>query len=233
MKLENAVLITGASQRVGLCLAEAFLKQGLYPVVFTYRTFRPSVQALIDQGAMGFQADFSVDKSLYDFLDILPEKINSLRAVVHNASLWLKEERLESYPQHFQEMIAVHMTAPYLINKVCYPLLKKSTSSLKDIISISDAKIQQGNEKQIAYLATKSGLSSMAQSFAKAFAPEVKVNEILPGLVMFNERDSEAYKVKRLQEMDIPFEPGADIIWQTVQYLMALPNTTGQSFKLG
>jgi len=233
MVIKNAVLITGASQRIGFYLAESFLKEGLYPVVFTYRTFRPGVQALIDQGATGIQVDFTVNKSLYDFLEILPKKIFSLRAVVHNASLWIKEDRLKDFSCHYQEMFQVHMIAPYLVNKACYPLLKKASHHIKDIIAISDAKTKQGDDSQIAYLATKAGLESMTKSFAQAFSPDVKVNAILPGLVIFNEDDSENYKAKRLAEMAISIEPGADIIWQSVQHLMSLPNTTGQAISLG
>lgn len=230
--LENVVLITGASQRVGLYLAEAFLQQGQYPVVFTYRTFRPSVQALIDQGAMGFQVDFTDSQSLAAFTVELSKHVSSMRALIHNASLWVKEEGVEQAPEQFQKMIDVHMKAPYFLNKVCYPLLKNSPSTSKDIIAITDAKVLKGQGNQMAYLATKSGLQSMTQSFAKAYAPEVKVNEILPGLVLFNDGDDEAYKAMRLGRMSMPMEPGADIIWQTVQYLMALPNTTGTQLSL-
>ncbi len=232
MKLKNAVLITGAGQRIGFYLAEAFLKQGFYPVVFTYRTFRSNVQKLIDQGAQGFQVDFTEKSSLTEFLNALPEQVESLRAVVHNASLWSKEASVEDFSESFQDMVSVHMHAPYLINKSCYSLLKKSTLQLKDIIAITDAKVEQGAEGQIAYLATKAGLKSITKSFAKSFSPEVKVNEILPRLVIFNKEDSEIYKQKRLADMDIPLEPGAEIIWQSVQYLMSLPNTTGTSLRL-
>ena len=230
--LENAILITGASQRVGLYLAEAFLKQGQYPVVFTYRTFRPSVQALIDQGAIGFQVDFTDSQSLEAFIADLPKHLSSLRALIHNASIWMKEGAVEENPSLFQKMIDVHMTAPYFLNKACYPLLKNSRAESKDIIAITDAQVLKGHCNQIAYLATKSGLQSMTQSFAKAYAPEVKVNEILPGLVLFNDTDSEVYKAERLEKMSVPMEPGADIVWQTVQYLMALPNTTGTQLSL-
>lgn len=228
--LHNAVLITGASQRIGFYLAEAFLLNMPYPVVFTYRTFRPGVQALIDQGALGFQVDLTDDLALAEFLQRLKSEVKSLRAVIHNASIWVKESPSQS--QHLSQMLALHVNAPYQINLVCQTLLASSTHLPADIIHITDAKINEGDAQQIAYLASKNALNSMTQSFAKAFAPAIKVNEIQPGLVIFNDNDDEQYRQNRLDEMAIPVEPGAAVIWQMVQAIMGLPNTTGSAFRL-
>ena len=57
------VLITGASQRIGLHCAERLLDDG-YPVLVSYRTERPGVQSLRDKGAIAIQADFSSQESV-------------------------------------------------------------------------------------------------------------------------------------------------------------------------
>lgn len=230
--LQNAILITGASQRIGFYLAEAFLRNTPYPVVFTYKTYRPGVQALLDQGALGFQVDLTDETALADFLQCLPSKVKSLRAVIHNASVWAKESQLLEQPQHLVEMMALHVTVPYQINLACRALLSKATHLPTDILHITDAKINDGDGQQIAYLASKTALHSMTKSFAKAFAPQIKVNEIQPGLVIFNPQDNELYRQQRLAEMAIPIEPGAQTIWQMVQTIMNLPNTTGSAFRL-
>ncbi|BBP42591.1 dihydromonapterin reductase [Thiosulfativibrio zosterae] len=230
--LQDAVLITGAGQRIGFYLAEAFLQRTTHPVVFTYRTYRPSVQALLDQGAMGFQVDFTDDLAVQVFLQDFLEQVSSCRAVIHNASIWARESQLFEQPHLWQDMMAVHVRAPYLINQACEPLLKAGSHLPSDIIHITDAKLNEGQADQVAYLASKAALHSMTLSFAKALAPAIKVNEIQPGLVIFNENDDENYRQKRLAEMSIPTEPGAETIWQMVQTLMALPNTTGSAFRL-
>lgn len=230
--LHNAIFITGAGQRIGFYLAEAFLQQGQYPVVFTYRTFRPGVQALLDQGAIGFQVDLSDAAAVQHFIVQLKTQVGSLRALIHNASAWHQEHEGVDMANALDEMLAVHVRAPYALNMACAPLLRQASTATADIIHITDANVDRGSAHQIAYLASKSALHSMTQSFAKALAPHIKVNEIQPGLVIFNEDDSDAYRAKRLAEMAIPIEPGADIVWQMVQTVLHLPNTTGVSFPL-
>lgn len=229
--ISDAILITGAGQRIGEYLAQQFLAQH-QPVVFTYRTERPAVDALKAQGALGFQVDFTQSEQLTQFLQALPQEVSSLRAVIHNASLWLPDSKIKTADM-LTDLMAVHVAAPYQINQACEPLLRKSQTAVTDIIALSDAKVAKGHPDYAGYLASKAGLESLTLSFAKAFAPNIKVNTIAPGLVIFNEGDSDAYKQARLAESAIPVEPGMDSIWQAVQFLMNSPNATGSTVSLG
>lgn len=230
--LNDAVLITGAGQRIGLYLAKQFLAQG-QSVVFTYRTERPAVEELKAQGALGFQVDFTDSASLDTFLQRLPQQVVSLRAVVHNASLWATDVQVDANPGLLADLLAVHVEAPYQINQTCRPLLEKTSAAIADIVALTDVKVADGHADYAAYLASKAGLASLTQSFAQAFAPHIKVNNIAPGLVIFHPEDSDAYRQKRLAESAIPVEPGEASIWQAVRFLMDSPNATGSTVSLG
>lgn len=229
--LENAILITGAGQRIGLHLAHKFLAETAYPLVFTYRTHHQSIDELQSLGALGFQVDFCDASSVQAFMEELPKQISSLRVLVHNASLWIPEADLGE--NGYQQLFAVHMQAPYDITQACIPLLRNSDQEMKDIIAVTDWKSQLGNADYAAYLSTKAGLESLMQSFARKLAPEIKANSISPGLVMFNEGDSDEYKQKRLGEMANPKEIGPESIWQAVQFLMHSSHSTGSKIELG
>lgn len=228
MKLENAVLITGGSQRIGAYLATQFLQQTPYPVVLTYRTPKPQLEALTQAGALALQSDFCQPNAIDHLLTELHAKLASLRAVIHNASLWLDDSDADSFDQQFK----VHVQAPFKLNHGLQSLLLASSEPMKDIISISDASLAKGHAQQMGYCASKAALQNLTASFAKRFAPDIKVNDIAPALIEFNTWDSEQYKAKRLQESLIPIEPGAQVVWQAVQYLMASPYTTGTILKL-
>lgn len=231
-RLKEAILVTGAGRRIGLYLAQQFLAQG-QAVVFTYRSERPAVDDLKAQGALGFQVDFTDSAALNVFLDELPKHVESLRAVIHNASLWASEADIQRQPHLFSQMLAVHVQAPYQINQACRSLLENTSAATADIISLTDIKVASGHADYAGYLASKAGLASLSLSFAKAFAPKIKVNNIAPGLVIFHPEDSEAYRQKRLAESVIPVEPGEVSIWQAVQFLMHSPNATGSTVSLG
>ncbi len=222
------ILITGAGQRLGLHCAERLLDAG-QPVIFSYRSERPGVEHLRQRGAIALQADFAEEAGILAFIDCLKQHTDRLRAIVHNASDWLSETPGDEV-RVFQQMVNVHMLAPYLINLHCEALLRRSTPA--DIIHISDDVTHKGSAKRPAYCASKAGLDSLTQSFAARFAPAIKVNGIAPALIQFNEGDDAAYRAKRLAETPMAIEPGAEVIYQTLRYLLDNPYVTGTTLTV-
>lgn len=230
-KLKNAVFITGAGQRIGYHLAKRFLQQQSYPVVFTYRTHHPQVDELQALGAVGLQVDFSLSGSVERLLADLSDAVESLRAVIHNASLWQDDTTLLTESQRLS-LWQLHVDVPYQLNQLCYPLLQGSDSALKDIVSLSDFSVNRVSADHVYYLSTKSALQTLSKGFAKKYAPDIKVNDIAPALIMFNAGDSEAYQAQRLSQSALKIEPGPEVVWQAVQYLMNSPYTTGSVLTL-
>ena len=230
-KLNNTILITGAGQRIGYYLVKQFLQQSEYPIIFTYRTLRPQVEELIELGAIALQVDFTEPNSLPSLVEQVQAETESLRCLIHNASLWLPDTALETSAD-LNALFQLHVETPFYLNQHLTPLLKASDSPLKDIISLSDCSVNRVSGEHIAYLSSKAAMQTMARGFAKKLAPEIKVNDIAPALIMFNEGDSESYKEKRLAQSALGIEPGPVVVWQAVQYLMNSPYTTGTILPL-
>lgn len=222
------ILITGAGQRVGLHCAQRLLEEG-HRVIFTYRSERPGVQTLRDLGAIGLFADFSSEAGILVFIETLKTHTESLRAIVHNASEWLAETP-DSEAEAFTRMFNLHMLAPYLINLHCGELLRRSTPA--DIIHISDDVTRKGSSKHIGYCATKAGLDNLTLSFAARFAPAIKVNGIAPALLLFNPDDDAAYRAKALAKSALGIEPGSEVIYQSLRYLLDNPYVTGTTLTV-
>ncbi|MGX1176840.1 dihydromonapterin reductase [Pseudomonas sp. R151218B TE3479] len=222
------ILITGAAQRVGLHCARRLLEDG-HPVIATYRTERPGVQTLRDLGAVVLFADFSSETGILAFIEQLKQHTDRLRAIVHNASAWMTEEP-GSESAAFSAMFGVHMLAPYLINLHCAELLLRSTPA--DIVHISDDVTRKGSARHIAYCATKAGLESLTLSFAAKFAPAIKVNGIAPALLLFNPEDDAAYRAKALAKSALGIEPGSEVIYQSLRYLLDNPYVTGTTLTV-
>jgi dihydromonapterin reductase/dihydrofolate reductase len=222
------VLITGAGQRVGLHCAERLLADG-QPVIFSYRTERPGVQRLRDLGAIAIQADFSSQESVMAFITCLKDTTDGLRAIVHNASEWLAETPGDQ-GDAFLSMFNVHMLAPYLINLHCAELLQRSTPA--DIIHISDDVTRKGSSKHLAYCATKAGMENLTLSFAAKFAPHIKVNGIAPAMLIFQPDDDAHYRAQTLAKSALGIEPGAEVIYQSLRYLLDSPYVTGTTMTV-
>ncbi|BCN94152.1 dihydromonapterin reductase [Thiomicrorhabdus immobilis] len=231
-RLENAVLITGGGQRIGAYLVRQFLSQTDFPVVFTYRTPRSEVEELIALGAIAIPVDFSDSKNLPGLVEEVKTHVKSLRALIHNASVWLSDAQAPALSAEYADLFKVHVEVPSYLNEHLHPLLLASSSRHKDIISLSDYSVSRVADSHIAYLASKAALQTLSQGFAKKFAPDIKVNDIAPALIQFNKGDSDVYKQKRLAQAALPIEPGAIVVWQAVEYLMNSSYTTGTILQL-
>ena len=222
------ILITGASQRIGLHCAERLLESG-QSVIISYRSERPGVEKLRLQGAICLPADFSSEAGILAFISQLRQHTDQLRAIVHNASAWLNETPGQE-AQAFQQLFSVHMLAPYLINLHCADLLRRSQPA--DIVHISDDVARKGSANRIAYCASKAGLDSLTLSFAAQLAPQIKVNGIAPALIQFNEDDDDEYRSKTLAKSALGIEPGAEVIYQSLRYLLDNPYVTGTTLTV-
>lgn len=222
------ILITGASQRIGLHCAQRLLADG-HPVIATYRTLRPAIEELKAAGALTLQADFANEGQILGFIEQLKSHTDSLRAIVHNASDWHAETPGDEAAV-FSQLFNVHMLAPYLINLHCEALLAQS--AVADIIHLSDDVARKGSANRPAYCASKAGLDNLTLSFAARFAPRIKVNGIAPALIMFNPDDDAAYREKTLKKSALGIEPGPEVIYQSVRYLLDNPYVTGTTLTI-
>lgn len=222
------ILITGASQRIGLHCAERLLEDG-FPVIVTYRRERDSIDRLRTLGASTLKADFSDEASITGFIAALREQTASLRAIVHNASEW-RPDTPGQEAEAFRQLFQVHMLAPYLINLHCADLLRHGGPA--DIVHIGDDVTRKGSKKHIAYAASKAGLDNLTLSFAASLAPAIKVNGIAPALIQFNPDDDEEYRRKALAKSALGIEPGAEVIYQSLRYLLDNPYVTGTTLTV-
>lgn len=224
------ILVTGAGQRIGLAFALHCLDRG-QPVIVSYRTPRPAVDDLIARGALAIQADFATDAGISAFIDQLLSNTDSLRAIIHNASDWLPERPGHAPAETFNAMMQVHAMAPYRINLACQHLLMAG-EGLRDIIHMTDYVADKGSRKHIAYAASKAALSNMTASFAQLLAPRVKVNSLAPAMIMFNEKDDDAYRQKTLKKSLLQIEPGVQVAVDTLQFILDNPYFSGRTLPL-
>lgn len=228
--MASPILITGASQRIGLAFAMHCLENNT-PVIATYRTHRPAVEALKAAGARCIHADFATNEGIDAFIDTLKQETATLRAIIHNASDWMPERADSDPAEVMASMMQIHSMTPYRINLACRHLLENSDTTT-DIVHMTDYVVEKGSAKHIAYAASKAALDNLTRSFARLLAPNVKVNSVAPSLIMFNEGDSEAYREKTLKKSLLGIAPGEAAAVQTLQFLLDNPYITGRSIGL-
>jgi dihydromonapterin reductase/dihydrofolate reductase len=226
MNAQHTILITGAAQRIGLHCALRFVEDG-YRVVITCRRQREEWLLHPLHGIEVVLADFSTTAGVEALIAELGRRAIRLRALIHNASLWLPDD---AGADAFQQMFMVHMQAPFLLNSASEALFAEGITG--DIIHISDHVAQRGSRRHAAYCASKAGLEALSLSFAARLAPRIKVNTIAPALIMFNPDDSTEYRERALHKSAMGIEPGAEVVYQSIRYLMDNPYVTGTCLDL-
>ncbi len=225
---DNApILLTGASQRLGLHCARRFLEAG-QRLIISYRQERAEIAELRQLGVTCIQADFATEQGILNFITELKATTPTLRAIIHNASLWIAENGADA--SAFMQMTNVHVLAPYLINEHCTPLLMQSGKA--DIIHITDDVIRKGSAKRIAYSASKAGLDNLTLSFAARLAPHIKVNSLAPALIMLHPDDDEDYQRRATAKSVMGTVPGPEVIYQSLRYLLDTPYVTGTTLTV-
>lgn len=229
----SPIVITGGAQRLGLAAALALNEAG-YQIVITYRKPRPLLEKLEQKGIRTIQADFSDPDGALELAARLNDEYDALRALIHNASEWIPEGNHDDNLMVMQRMMNVHVMAPFLLNQECGDLLQRygSLKGYADIIHMSDFVASTGSKKHISYAASKAALDNLTLSFAGKFAPRVKVNSIAPALLMFNERDDEAYRQKALKKSLLAIAPGESEGVNAISYILESRYLTGKTIAL-
>ena len=219
----SPVLITGGARRLGRYCAERLMEDG-HPVIITWRTQGPAVDALERLGAQTMYADFSTRSGIETFIGALVRQTPSLRAVIHNAGA--AAEQQEGGADQFERQFHINMMAPFLVNLAAYDLLMASGEPQRDIIHLTDARTSSGCAEMPEYAAAKAGLDNLTRSLARRFAPHIQVNAIAPGLVMQHESGSgEAAVLQGAAPGSVL--PGPLVIWESLRYLLDTPFVTG------
>ncbi|MDC9724687.1 MAG: SDR family NAD(P)-dependent oxidoreductase [Gammaproteobacteria bacterium] len=230
--LRNTVLVTGSGRRIGFHLASRLHQEG-YTVLAHYRTHTDEIQVLHDLGIETIQADFNNSAAILQFIDDLKTRCSSFRAIIHNASSFSPTSAdLTVAAEQYEQFFNVHMMAPFLINQSLQSLLQGIDGNPADIIHITDINVENPTPRFDIYGTTKAGLHNMMLVLAKKFAPEIKVNAIAPGPVLFTDQHSQEVQQQMLAETPLAKEGGAEPIYLAVKSVLENPFLTGVSIPV-
>ncbi|MEU3062234.1 SDR family oxidoreductase [Streptomyces subrutilus] len=180
MELDGRVaVVTGGTRGVGAGIARSFLAAGARVVVCARRP----PDAPVSRG--GRTADFSpVDlrdpAAVQDFFDAVGRRYGRLDCLVNNAGGTPYRPLDEGGAQRHARVLELNLVAPLTASLAARPWLRESRGSVVMIGSVSGTRPSPGTA---AYGAAKAGLEQLARSMAVEWAPEVRVNSLVLGMV--------------------------------------------------
>jgi len=229
----KTVLITGGAKRVGAEIARTLHGAGSNLVVH-YRKSAGAAEALA-AGLNGVRAG-SAAIVPGDLLDVtrLPSLVEfavrtfgSLDVLVNNASTFYPTPVGEISPAAFDDLLGTNLRAPLFLSQAAAPALRQSGGL---IINIVDIHALRPLRNYTVYCIAKAGLHMLTRSLAKELGPEVRVNGISPGPVLWPEGDGDTSKRAKIIERTILKRMGtpADIARTALFFAADAPFVTGQ-----
>ena len=179
----KTVLVTGASKRIGRGIALGLHKAG-YRVAIHYGTSEKEARATAEEcgSAPLFQANLeSVDDIRRMFREV-GERLGSIYGLVNNAARFRRRDPLEVTEADWDFIHSVNLKATFFCCQQGALLMKKSGEGR--IVNISSLGGIRPWEMYAHYCASKAGVIMLTKALAKAFAPQITVNSVAPGVIL-------------------------------------------------
>ncbi|OQW40566.1 MAG: pteridine reductase [Proteobacteria bacterium SG_bin4] len=231
----KVILVTGGAKRVGAAICRRLHAQGAYLIVH-YRSSLEEAKALSDE--LNRQRPESVALAQADLLDtdLLPslvekaiKRFGHLDVLINNASSFFPTLLQQSTLEDWRDLVGSNLQAPLFLTKAAASYLKERHGC---VVNIIDIHTERPLKNYVIYNAAKGGLLALTKSLAVEMAPEVRVNGVSPGPILWPEAGEWSDDTARQQIIASTLlqrcgEP--DDIAKTVQFLIAdAPYITGQ-----
>ena len=233
----KTVLITGAARRVGRAIALELHAAGAN-VLLHYRKAADDARALAGElnaqrpGSAFCQAVDLLDLgALSALVDVTLEQFGRLDALVNNASSFFATPLGQIDLAAWDDLIGSNLRAPLFLTQAAAPHLRATCGA---VVNITDIHAERPLVTYPLYCAAKAGLLGLTRALAIELAPEVRVNAVAPGPILWPDADAPGRFAPQAQEHIIAHtllkrEGRPDDIARTVRFLLDdAPYVTGQ-----
>ncbi len=222
--MQKNVLITGAAKRVGAACARMLHDEGCN-IVIHYRSSKHDANLLNEQlnrkragSAKLIQADLLNDEALKTLAKTAVLAWGGIDVLVNNASAFCATPMAEVSEQQWHELLGSNLKAPFFLAKYLASSLSEREGC---IINITDIHAECGLKSYPVYSIAKAGLAAMTKILAKELAPDIRVNAVAPGAILWPENDlADAEKEKILERVALQRQGSNTDIAKAVGYLI-------------
>jgi 3-oxoacyl-[acyl-carrier protein] reductase/pteridine reductase len=181
----STALVTGGARRIGRAIALQLAAAGAN-VAITYRDSQPEAEQTVreltsfDVDAFAVRTDLTDPESIRQSVAAVADEFGQLDILVNNAGLFEAAALEEITPEQWDRMFATNTRAPFLMAQAAYPHLRATSGRIVNIGSLGGSHPWATHAH---YCASKAALHMLSQTMAKAWAPEVSVNCVVPGMI--------------------------------------------------
>lgn len=229
----KTALITGAAARIGAEIARTLHAAGMN-IVIHYRSSASKAEALAkslnelrDDSAQILQADLLATQTLDTLVENAAAIWGGIDVLINNASSFYPTPVGSITEKHWDDLMGSNLKAPIFLSQAATPYLQKTQGCIINIVDIHGFRPMKEHP---VYCAAKAGLAMLTQSLAKELGPDIRVNGVAPGAIMWpsTELDPQV-QASILERTSLKRQGSPQDIANTVKFLvMDAPYITGQ-----
>ena len=230
---DNVFLVTGAARRIGAAIVTRLHDHGAR-VAIHYRGSaeaakrpRDELNATRDNSAIALQADLLQIDKLPILVDAVTDWSGRLDGLINNASSFYPTPMGSIDESQWDQLIGSNLKAPLFLSQAAVKALRASRGS---IVNIVDIHAQRPLRDHLVYGLAKAGLAMLTRSLAKDLAPEIRVNGVSPGAILWPEQGmTDAKQLDILRQIPLKRAGEPQHIADAVLFLIKHANyVTGQ-----
>ena len=184
----KVALITGAARRIGAEIARRLHADG-YDLALHYRSSKAEMDALLAElnaarpnSLIALQADLAQFDRVPELIAKTVGRFGRLDALINNASGFYPTPIGSATPAQWDELFASNARAPFFLAQAAAPHLRAARGG---IVNLGDIHGEKPLGDHPIYCMAKAALLMLNKSLALELAPEVRVNAIAPGAILW------------------------------------------------
>ena len=228
------ILITGGARRIGAEISRSLHAAGGTVAVHfnSSNTDADNLVAELDAlragSAAAFQADLLDDIALVELVAKVVEKFGRLDALINNASSFFPTKIGTTTAAQWDNLVGSNFRAPLFLAQAAAPHLAARQGC---IVNITDIHAERPLKGYPVYCAAKAGLLGLTRALAVELAPQVRVNAVAPGAVMWPENSELVSAGAAEVTQDFPLAQQAAIIRHTLLNRIGSPTDIAKTVK--
>lgn len=227
-------LVTGAGVRVGRAIADHLADQGMSVAFHWHRSRAGAEEGAARARAKGLRAcALEADLADWKTARALPgraaEALGGLDLVVSSAAIFERVPFEQIGEEALRRMLGTNFEGPFALAQGAVPWLRASRGSLVHLLDVAAQEPWRGYAH---YGASKAALAMLTRELALELAPEIRVNGVAPGTILWPASYGEAERARELARIPLGREGSPRDVAEAVAFLAASGYVTGEILRV-
>lgn len=228
-------LVTGGAKRVGKAIVEALAARGCHLVVHYHRSQTQAEETVRQLQATGhrsiaLQADITKEDEVEGMIEAAISHFGRIDILVNNAALFYRTPVETLSIEDWERVMDVNLTGTFLCaHKIGLRMRERGWGH---IINIADVAGLRPWADYIPYSVSKACVLTFTQGLAMELAPQVMVNAVIPGPVLFQEDTPDSVQQREIDKTLVKRAGSPEDVAQVVVFVAESDYSTGASFHV-